>query len=310
MPVLITGGSSPIAVCIAARLHRAGTDVRLTDRRRAPPPRPPTTPPPPAELLLQDTPGLDQTPEPAQGPAAPRWFQTRTGGLPEHYTRPGEAVAGAATWEAVLCEQPEPDAAATRALFKGVSVLIHTEALAVADAAGGGSSSDDGDSSWLDVAARGTYTWLGAAVSAGSCRHCICLSSIGALYEAYSPSVEVAPFWAPRPGCKPADLAPYLAEFVARQFAHTGALPVAVMRLGVLSALNAGDGRAGGGGGRRSRWVTTEDALEAALRAELGRHTTAAQGGGSRRLTADASGLRGPADFVRAEPENTCALPP
>eukprot|EP01047_Picozoa_sp_COSAG01_P036557 COSAG01_NODE_2860_length_6960_cov_3.226094_1_plen_128_part_10 len=45
--------------------------------------------PPPPGKLLQDNLGLDQTQEQVQGPAAPRWFQTRTGGLPKHYTRPG-----------------------------------------------------------------------------------------------------------------------------------------------------------------------------------------------------------------------------
>jgi hypothetical protein len=52
------------------------------------------------------------------------------------------------------------------------------------------------------------------------------------LFRAYAEDMVVTEDWRPRPGCEPDTLGPHLAEFVAREFAHSHALRILILRLG------------------------------------------------------------------------------
>src|ERR687886_636588 len=83
----------------------------------------------------------------------------------------------------------------------------------------------------LDRATRGTYVLLQAAVAAGVER--VILGSTLALLERYPPGWAVGEAWQPRPDVTDlSQLAAYLAEESARQFALAGPLTVICLRLG------------------------------------------------------------------------------
>ena len=68
----------------------------------------------------------------------------------------------------------------------------------------------------LDVAARGTHVLYKAALEAGVTR--AVQASTLAVMDAYDDDLEVTEQWRPRPAPEPRQLAPYLAELVAREF--------------------------------------------------------------------------------------------
>ena len=111
----------------------------------------------------------------------------------------------------------------TDALVKAIDVVVH---LAYAPRIG------DGQTTWLDRNTRGTYNLLLAAGAAGV-EHVILLSTLD-LFAPYEEDLAVDEDWQPRPSCAPAVLGTHLAEFTAREFAHSHALHLTIARLGLL----------------------------------------------------------------------------
>ena len=117
-----------------------------------------------------------------------------------------------------LGHDPETDA-----LVKDIDIVIH---LAYAPRAG------DGEITWLDRNTRGTYNLLLAAAAA-EVEHVILLSTLD-LFAPYEENLTVDETWKPLPSCAPAVLGAHLAEFTAREFAHSHELHVTIARLGHL----------------------------------------------------------------------------
>lgn len=129
--------------------------------------------------------------------------------------------------EFVRCELGHDES--TDRLVAGVDAIVH---LAHTPRAG------DPEADWIDVNTRCTYNLLTAAQEAGVGR--VLLLSTLDLFRAYAEEMAVTEEWRPRPGCEPDTLGPHLAEFVAREFAHSHALAVLVLRLGhVVTAAEA-----------------------------------------------------------------------
>lgn len=82
----------------------------------------------------------------------------------------------------------------------------------------------------LDRHTRHLYALLTAA-AAGSVKAVVYLSSLS-LMSAYPESYAVNEDFRPLPGSQPASFAPYLGEFVCREFAREGKLRATVLRLG------------------------------------------------------------------------------
>ncbi|MFH1570474.1 MAG: NAD(P)-dependent oxidoreductase [Gemmatimonadota bacterium] len=89
-----------------------------------------------------------------------------------------------------------------------------------------------GDAQVLEWYTRGTHVLLKAAVEAGVRR--VVLGSTLDLFGAYPEDVYITEQWRPRPGTGVAQLAPYLAEQVCREFARDYRLTATVLRLGRL----------------------------------------------------------------------------
>ncbi len=111
----------------------------------------------------------------------------------------------------------------TDALVKDIAVVVH---LAYTPRAG------DGEITWLDRNTRGTYNLLLAAAAA-EVEHVILLSSLD-LFAPYAADLTVDETWKPLPSCAPAVLGTHLAEFTAREFAHSHKLRITIARLGHL----------------------------------------------------------------------------
>ena len=112
---------------------------------------------------------------------------------------------------------------ATDALVKDIDAIVH---LAYAPRAG------DGETTWLDRNTRCTYNLLWAAAAA-EVKHTILLSTLD-LFAPYEEDLTVDETWKPLPSCAPAVLGSHLAEFTAREFAHSHALHITIARLGHL----------------------------------------------------------------------------
>ncbi len=111
----------------------------------------------------------------------------------------------------------------TDALVKHIDAVVH---LVYAPRTG------DGEITWLDRNTRGTYNLLLAAAAA-EVEHVILLSTLD-LFTPYEANLTVDETWQPRPSCTPAILGAHLAEFTAREFAHSHDLRVTIARLGHL----------------------------------------------------------------------------
>jgi len=107
------------------------------------------------------------------------------------------------------------------ALVAGVHAIIHT---------GYVPSGPESANQWLDANTRCTYNLLLAAADAGVSR-VLYLSTLD-MFRAYDVDLAVAEDWRPRPSLEADELGPYMGEFVAREFAHSGELEVVVLRLG------------------------------------------------------------------------------
>jgi len=111
----------------------------------------------------------------------------------------------------------------TDALVQDIDAIVH---LSYAPRIG------DSQTTWLDRNTRGTYNLLLAAASAGV-EHVILLSTLD-LFAPYEADLAVDEHWKPLPSCAPVVLGSHLAEFTAREFAHSHALHITVARLGHL----------------------------------------------------------------------------
>jgi nucleoside-diphosphate-sugar epimerase len=121
----------------------------------------------------------------------------------------------------------------------------------------------------LDRATRGTYVLFQAAVAAGVER--VILGSTLALLERYPPGWAASEAWQPRPDVTDlSQLAAYLAEESARQFALAGPLTVICLRLGEVVEDHAIQGRR-----YDPRWLHVDDAVQA-VRSALHRPPAAA----------------------------------
>ena len=116
------------------------------------------------------------------------------------------------------------DDEATAALVAGMDQIIHLEPFVDDSAA-------DGDE-WVDHATRCTYNLLHAAAVAG-CKRCVCVSSL-AVFNSTDRDYAISPGWRTQPRPVKGELGPHLSEFVCREFAHVGAIAVAVARIGDL----------------------------------------------------------------------------
>ena len=109
----------------------------------------------------------------------------------------------------------------TDALVHDIDVLVH---LPYTPRPG------DGQNEWLDVNSRRHYNLLLAASEAGVARALV-LSTLDP-FMPYDANMPVSENWQPLPNTEPAQLGPHIAEFTAREFAHSNALDVIVLRLG------------------------------------------------------------------------------
>ncbi len=109
----------------------------------------------------------------------------------------------------------------TTALVKGIDAIVH---LAYAPRSG------DGETKWLDANSRCHYNLLLAASEAGV-NHAIILSTLD-LFLPYEEHMTVSENWKPLPTTDPSQLGAHLAEFTAREFAHSHAIDITVLRLG------------------------------------------------------------------------------
>lgn len=112
---------------------------------------------------------------------------------------------------------------ATDALVQDIDAIVH---LAYAPRPG------DGATTWLEQNSRCTYNLLWAAAGA-AVERVVVLSTLD-LFAPYDADITVNETYKPLPSCEPAVLGAHLAEFTAREFAHSHALPVLVVRLGHL----------------------------------------------------------------------------
>lgn len=111
----------------------------------------------------------------------------------------------------------------TDELVKDIDIVVH---LAYAPRDG------DSEITWLDRNTRGTYNLLLAAAAA-EVEHLILLSTLD-LFAPYEEDLTVDETWKPLPSCTPAVLGAHLAEFTAREFAHSHEFHLTIARLGHL----------------------------------------------------------------------------
>src|SRR5690349_4467459 len=116
-------------------------------------------------------------------------------------------------------------------LVVGIDAIVHLAPLALVERPPERAPAD-----LLDLAARGTHVLYRAALQAGLTR--AVQASTLAVMDAYPDDLEVTEQWRPRPRPEPAQLAPYLAELVAREFTRDPQLdrPLSVVCLRLASS--------------------------------------------------------------------------
>ncbi len=110
---------------------------------------------------------------------------------------------------------------ATDALVKNIDTIVHL-AYAPRD--------DDSQTEWLDANTRRHYNLLLAA-SEADVKTVLLLSTLD-LFLPYDEDMTVSEHWQPLPSTDPDLLGVHLAEFTAREFAHSHALDIVITRLG------------------------------------------------------------------------------
>jgi nucleoside-diphosphate-sugar epimerase len=147
------------------------------------------------------------------------------------------------------------DEAFAKQVVEGAEALIHLASL-YPDLPSGASEREV-----LDLATRGTYVLLQAAADAGVRR--IILGSTLAFFERYPAAWSVHESWQPHPDVTDAgQLAAYLAEESAKQFARADPVSVICLRLGTVV-----DDAAVRGQRYDPRWLHVDDAVQAFQRA-------------------------------------------
>ena len=109
----------------------------------------------------------------------------------------------------------------TDALVKDIDAIVH---LAYTPREG------DAENAWLDANSRRHYNLLLAASEAGV--QCVLLLSTLDLFQSYDVDMAVSENWQPQPNTDPTQLGAHIAEFTAREFAHSNALDIVILRLG------------------------------------------------------------------------------
>ncbi|MFT5089851.1 MAG: nucleoside-diphosphate-sugar epimerase [Candidatus Latescibacterota bacterium] len=109
----------------------------------------------------------------------------------------------------------------TDELVKGIDAIVH---LAYSPRDG------DDETEFLDANSRRHYNLLLAAAEA-EVKSVIVLSTLD-FFLTYPEHMTVSEDWKPLPTTDPAQLGAHLAEFTAREFAHSHALDVVIVRLG------------------------------------------------------------------------------
>ncbi|MEE2657511.1 MAG: NAD(P)-dependent oxidoreductase [Candidatus Latescibacterota bacterium] len=110
----------------------------------------------------------------------------------------------------------------TDRLVKGMHTIVHIPVPA-----------SDEASAWIDAGTRTIYNLLTAA-SIADIKHVVYVSTLD-LMVAYDSNIRVDENFRPRPNGEPHQLAAYLGEFVAEEFAQTRQLGLTVLRLGHLT---------------------------------------------------------------------------
>lgn len=172
----------------------------------------------------------------------------------------GEALARALSEQghevAVAPEGDLRDGAYAARVVEGAEALIHLAPLSP-DAP----EPAPPERETLDLATRGTYVLLNAAVAAGVRR--VVLGSTLALLERYPASWAITEAWQPLPDVTDvSQLAAYLAEESAKQFARVEPLTVLCLRFGTIV-----DDAATSGQRYDPRWLHVDDAVQAVQQA-------------------------------------------
>jgi len=135
----------------------------------------------------------------------------------------------------------------TDELVKGIDAIVHLAYVP---------RKDDTETEWLDFNSRCHYNLLLAAAEA-NVKNVIVLSTLD-LFLAYEERMTVSESWKPQPTTDPAQLGAHVAEFTAREFAHSHALDVVVVRLGHLVRAEAIEGQR-----YDPMWLDERDAVQA-----------------------------------------------
>lgn len=147
------------------------------------------------------------------------------------------------------------DETVVRRAVEGAEVLFHLAPIAP-DLPAGATEQEV-----LDLATRGTYVLLKAAVAAGVRR--VVLGSTLAMLERYPVHWAVSESWQPRPDVTDVgQVAAYLAEVSAQQFAHVEPLEVVCLRFGTVV-----DSQTSKGLPYDPRWLHVDDAVQACTKA-------------------------------------------
>lgn len=144
--------------------------------------------------------------------------------------------------QADLRSAPDVDA-----LVAGIEAVLHLAEFEPVTRTG-----PNGELEVLEHASLGTYRLLVAARAASIDR--VVLASTLAFYDAYPETCLIDELWRPRPSTEAAQLAPFLAERVAQEFAREGGIRAVCLRFAPI-------------GDDPERCTTAADALEAMDRA-------------------------------------------
>lgn len=115
---------------------------------------------------------------------------------------------------------------------------------------------NDSPTEWLDINTRRHYNLLLAA-STADVKTVLLLSTLD-LFLPYDEDMTVSEHWQPLPSTEPALLGAQVAEFTAREFAHSHALDVVIMRLGHVARAQDAVGQT-----YDPMWLDERDAIQA-----------------------------------------------
>ena len=153
----------------------------------------------------------------------------------EHDVRLTDVADAPGPWPFTRCALGHD--AETDRLVAGVDALVHLAALHSENPASKSEDAESAANRLLDYHTRRTYNLLLAASAAGVSR-CVYASSL-ALFANCDENWAIDEQWRPRPSTEPPVLARHLGEFVCREFAREGRIPITCLRLGNLGEAGA-----------------------------------------------------------------------